>query len=210
MPRAQRIRSPLLSLQDIMVHSLPSDLAAAESMRQCVHDARNALAAISSAGEVLSRVEQPHALAREAGVVVQRQARHLSARIAELLGMLQPADAPCRVLLVSDDARLLVIAGRMLETSGCTVDFCANSEEALAAMQHRKHSIVVVDVRTSRGNGLGLAQRARSSGFDGRIVAVWGSQLPSHHQVEDGLAGFDAVLTRNFDPASLQTALGGG
>jgi CheY-like chemotaxis protein len=176
-------------------------------MRRCVHDARNALAAISSAGEVLSRVEAPHELVREAGVVVQRQARQLSARIAEMLGMLQPAGEPCRVFVVSDDARLLVMAGRMLTSSDCTVDFCANVEEGLNAMQQGQHSIGVVDVRTSRGNGLGLAERARRSGFNGRIVAVWGSQLPRHHQVEDGLAGFDAVLTRNFDPSALRSAL---
>ncbi|MEZ2298486.1 hypothetical protein [Variovorax sp. RCC_210] len=190
-----------------MANPLSPDLAATDPVRRCVHEARNALAAISSAGEVLSRAEPPHELVREAGVVVQRQAHQLSARIAEILGMLQPAAEPCRVLVVSDDARLLVRAGRVLASSDCMVDFCANVEEGLSAMQQGQHRIGVVDVRTSRGNGLGLAQRARRSGFNGRIVAVWGSQLSRHHQVEDGLAGFDAVLTRNFDPSALRGAL---
>jgi CheY-like chemotaxis protein len=189
------------------MNPLSSDRSPSDALGRCVHDARNALAAISSAGEVLARVEPPHELIREAGVVVQRQARHLSTRIAEILAMVQHGGEPQRLLAVSDDARLLAMLGGVLGAREWRIDFCASSEDGLRALHQREHACALVDVRTSRGGGLGLAQRARHEGFRGRLVAVWGSRLPHQHQQEDGVAGFDTLLARNFEPAALRAAL---
>jgi len=98
----------------------------------------------------------------------------------------------------------------MLAACDYKVDFCAGSEEGLLTLQRGRHALAVVDVRTSRGGGLGFGQRARSAGFDGRMVAVWGSQLPHQHPHEEGVARFDAVLPRHFEPLALRAALGQG
>ena len=193
-----------------MNQTASSPLPLADTVGQCVHDVRNALAAISSASEVLTRVDPPDELIREAGVVVQRQTRNLSRRLTELLDLVQRVDEPGRALAVSDDARLLAVLGGMLAACGYKVEFCAGTEEGLRALQRRPYAIAVVDVRTSHGAGLGLGQRARSAGFDGRMVAVWGSQLPHQHTHEEGVARFDAVLPRHFEPPALRAALGQG
>ncbi|KQW54342.1 response regulator transcription factor [Variovorax sp. Root411] len=173
----------------------------------CVHEVRNALAAIASASEVLARIEPPHELAREAGMVVQRQAHQLSCRIGELIAHAQRAGPSHRVLAVSDDAHLLATLGGMLAAQGCRVDFAASSEEGLRALLPREHEAAVIDVRTSKGKGLGLGHRARSAGFEGRMVAVWSAHLPDRQQHGEGVAGFDAVLTRAFESAALRATL---
>jgi len=177
-------------------------------LSRCVHDARNALAAISSASEVLARVELPHAVLHEAADVVSRQVRHLSARMSELVEHAQrAAGEPGRALVVSDDARLLAVLGGLLSDAGYKVDLAASSDGGYNALMKRAPGIAVVDVRTSTGTALSMARRARQAGFEGRMVAVWGSSLAQEQQDKGGIAGFDAVLARTFEPAALRAAI---
>jgi len=178
---------------------------------RCVHDARNALAAISSASEVLARVELPHAVLREAGVVVGRQVRQLSAHMAELVVHAQRgAGNVGRALAVSDDAGLLAVLGGLLWDAGYRVELAASSDSGYAALVQRAPEIAVIDVRTSTGTALSLGQRARGAGFEGRMVALEDSpsaQEQRGSQDSGGIAGFDAVLARSFEPAALQAAI---
>jgi len=177
-------------------------------LKRCVHDARNALAAISSASEILARVELPQAVLREAGVVVARQSRQLSARMSELVDHAQRGTHPSgRALAVSDDAGLLAVLGVLLSDAGYKVDLAASSDGGYNALMKRAPEIAVVDVRTSTGTALSLAKRARGAGFEGRMVAVWGSPLAQDQQDKGGIAGFDAVLARTFEPAALHAAI---
>jgi len=178
------------------------------NLNRCVHDARNALAAISSASEVLTRVELPQAVLREAGAVVSRQARQLSARMSELVAHAQRgAGTANHALAVSDDARLLVLLAGLLADAGYQVDLAASSDSGFSALMKRPPEIAVIDVRTSTGTALSLARRARGAGFEGRMVAVWSSPLAQDQQDKGGIAGFDAVLARTFEPAALHAAI---
>jgi CheY-like chemotaxis protein len=177
-------------------------------LSRCVHDARNALAAISSASEVLERVELPRAVLHEAAVVVSRQVRQLSERMSELVVHAQRASGePGRALAVSDDARLLALLGCLLSDAGYRVDLAASSDGGYNALMKRVPDIAVVDVRTSTGGALSMGRRARDAGYEGRMVAVWGSALAQHQQDKGGIAGFDAVLARSFEPAALRAAI---
>lgn len=175
----------------------------------CVHEVREALAAITWASEVLARIEPPHELALEACAVVRRQASHLSRLIAELMAHVQQARDPVRVLAVSDDAHLLATLGGMLAAQDCHVDLAASGEDALRVLMPRRHDVALIDVRTSRSPGVGLAHRARDMGFDGRLVALWdaGSE---HCQPAQAAAGFDLVLTCAIEAAALRAAIAGG
>jgi CheY-like chemotaxis protein len=191
--------------------SEPSIVDDTRDLNRCVHDARNALAAISSASEVLARVELPQAVLREAGVVVARQVRHLSARMSELVAHAQRGAGDAgRALAVSDDAGLLAVMGGLLSDAGYKVDLAASSDSGYNVLVKRAPEIAVVDVRTSTGAALLLGRRARGAGFEGRMVAVWGSSLaqdPQEPQDQGGIAGFDAVLARSFEPAALRAAI---
>lgn len=181
--------------------------SATADLDHCAHRARNALAAIASAGELLSRSEAPHALAREAGVVVQRQVQQLSDEVGELIAHAQRADQAPGVLAVSDDAQLLATLDGLLGAEGCRVELAATSEDGLRALMSQRYDVAVIDVRTSRGLGLGLARRAREAGFDGRLVGIWGAQLPGRRQQDEGVVGFDRLLTRTFHPTTLRAVL---
>jgi CheY-like chemotaxis protein len=179
-----------------------------KDLSRCVHDARNALAAISSASEVLARVELPHDVLHEAAVVVSRQVRQLSARMSELVVHAQrAAGEPGRALVVSDDARLLAVLSGLLSDAGYKVDLAASSDGGYNVLMKRAPEIAVVDMRTSTGSGLAMGRRARDAGFEGRMVAVWGSPLAQDQQDKGGIAGFDAVLARTFEPAALRAAI---
>ncbi len=186
-------------------HSILDD---SRDLRRCVHDARNALAAISSAGEVLARVGLPHAVLHEASVVMTRQIHQLTDRMDQLVVHAQrAAGEPGRALAVSDDARLLALMGGLLSDAGYKVDLAASGDGGYTALMKRAPEIAVVDVRTSAGTALSLGRRARDAGFEGRMVAVWGSPLAQAQQDKGGIAGFDAVLARSFEPAALRAAI---
>jgi CheY-like chemotaxis protein len=186
----------------------PSLVDDPRDLNRCVHDARNALAAISSASEVLARVELPQAVLHEAGVVVARQVRQLSARMSELVAHAQRGAGDAgRALAVSDDAGLLAVLGGLLADAGYKVDLAASSDGGYNALMKRAPEIAVVDVRTSTGTALSLGRRARGAGFEGRMVAVWSSSLAQDQQDKGGIAGFDAVLARTFEPAALRAAI---
>jgi len=180
-------------------------------LNRCVHDARNALAAISSASEVLARVELPQAVLRDAGIVVGRQVRHLSAHMSELVVHAQRgAGNAGRALAVSDDAGLLAVLGGLLSDAGYRVELAASSDGGYAVLMQRAPEIAVIDVRTSTGTALSLGQRARGAGFKGRMVAVEDSSLAHEQRVPQdvcGIAGFDTVLERSFEPAALRAAI---
>ncbi|RST48574.1 response regulator transcription factor [Variovorax sp. DXTD-1] len=188
--------------------STVSTVDGSRDLSRCVHEARNALAAISSASEVLAQVELPQAVLHEAAVVVSRQVRQLSARMNELVDHAQrAAGEPGRALVVSDDAKLLAVLGGLLSDAGYRVDLAASSDDGYSALMNRVPEIAVVDVRTSTGSALSMGRRARDAGFEGRMVAVWGSSLAQHQQDKGGIAGFDAVLARTFEPAALRAAI---
>jgi len=186
-----------------------------EDLNRCMHDARNALAAISSASEVLARVELPHAVLRDAGIVVARQVLQLTARMTELMAHAQRGAGNAGLALaVSDDAGLLAMLGGLLSDAGYRVELAATSEGGYLALMKRVPEIAVIDVRTSTGTALALGQRARGAGFEGRMVAVEDSPPaadqsgPQAHEDKGAIAGFDAVLARTFEPAALHAAIG--
>ena len=191
-----------------LIHMPRSLIEDTRDLKRCVHDARNALAAISSASEILARVELPQAVLREAGVVVARQSRQLSARMSELVAHAQRGShASGRALVVSDDAGLLAVLGVLLSDAGYKVDLAASCEGGYHALMKRAPEIAVVAGRASAGPARRRARRARGAGFEGRMVAVWGSPLAKDQQDKGGIAGFDAVLARSFEPAALHAAI---
>jgi len=186
----------------------------AVDLNRCMHDVRNALAAISSASEVLARVELPHAVLRDASILVGRQVRQLTTHMAELVAHAQRgAGNAGRALAVSDDAGLLAILCGLLSEAGYRVELAASSDSGYAALMQRAPEIVVIDVRTSTGTALSLGQLARGAGFEGRMVAVDGSppaqdrSEPQEAGDKSAIAGFDAVLARSFEPAALHAAI---
>ena len=144
-------------------------------LKRCVHDARNALAAISSASEILARVELPQAVLREAGVVVARQARQLSARMSELVVHAQRGShASGRALVVSDDAGLLAVLGVLLSDAGYKVDLAASSDGGYLALMKRSPEIAVVAGRPAPRTARARAPPPRGARIGGRRGARWG------------------------------------
>lgn len=182
---------------------------ASTDLDHCVHEARNALAAMATASELLARLAPSHPLANEASLVVQRQGRQLSERLSDLVVHVRSSHGRFRVLAISDDAHLLAALGRMLTAHDCRTDFAASSEDGLHALTTRRHQLALVDVRTSNGAGLAVARRARDAGFEGRLFAIWSARLPHQRAQEEGIAGFDLLLSRSVETGAFKAALDG-
>lgn len=175
-----------------------------------MHDARNALAALSTAGEVLEGAASTIAVRHEAGAVVARQALELTDCMGELMTHARQGSAHAgRALVVSDDMHLLARLAGLLSHAGYRIDLALSAVAGYEALAREQPDVVVIDLRTSAGEARSLARRARGAGSTAWLIAIEatvaprGTPPPSAH-------GFDVVLARAFEIKALRGAVGAG
>lgn len=123
-------------------------LRAPTRLDRCAHDARNALAAISAATEVLARDDAPPAVLHKAGAVVARQAHELAERIGELMTHARHGTAESeRALVVSDDMHLLARLAGLLSHAGYRIDLAVNTVTGYEALVREQPDFAVIDRR---------------------------------------------------------------
>lgn len=173
-----------------------------------MHDARNALAALSAASELLERDASTNAVLHEAGAVVARQAHALTEFMGELMAHARQGSAQAgRALVVSDDMRLLARLAGLLSHAGYRIDLALSTVAGYEALVRDRPDVAVIDLRTSAGEARSLARLARGAGFDRRLIAIEAANAPRCESPGEA-DGFDAVLARLFDPKALRAALG--
>lgn len=199
---------PAMSAHPLAMNpSSPLRIPAAR-LDRCVHDARNALAAISAATEVLQRADSPPPVLHKAGAVVARQARELAERLSELMThALQGTAQSERALVVSDDMQLLARLAGLLSHAGYRIDLAVNTIAGYEMLLREQPDFAVIDLRTSAGEARSLARLARAAGFDGRLIAIEDSVATRGLPPTSSAAGFDAVLARSFELTLLRAAI---
>jgi DNA-binding response OmpR family regulator len=60
---------------------------------------------------------------------------------------------PPRILLMDDEAAILIPTSRFFGFLGCQVDTAEEAEEALALLCHRRYDLAILDLRLTRHNG---------------------------------------------------------
>lgn len=112
-----------------------------------------------------------------------------------------------RALVADDLAPNRDILVRMLEQAGVTVHSATNGTDALAMLETSPIDIAYLDIRMPGMTGMDMARRIAAMGRgDLKIVAVSASALV-HQQAEYLAAGFDDVLDKPVQMASLYASM---
>jgi len=197
-----------MSADPLAMNPTPSLRIPPLRLDRCVHDARNALAAISAATEVLGRADSPPPVLHQAGAVVARQTRELTERLGELMTHALHGTAQSeRALVVSDDMHLLARLAGLLSHAGYRLDLAVSTIAGYEALVREQPDFAVIDLRTSAGEARSLARLARAAGFDGRLIAIEDSVATRGLPSTSSAAGFDAVLARSFELTLLRAAI---
>jgi two-component system response regulator HydG len=113
--------------------------------------------------------------------------------------------ARSHILLVDDDERLRIAAGKVLTAEGYRVTSAASGKEALDVLQQEAVALVVSDLRLPDLDGLALLQQARQILPDAEVVMITG-----HGSIEKAvdamrLGAYDFIEKPLDSPALLKT-----
>jgi PAS domain S-box-containing protein len=121
-----------------------------------------------------------------------------------------PAASGLRVLLAEDNPVNQLVARRMLERLGCSVDIAADGEQALALFEPGRYDLVLLDCEMPVRDGFSAAQemRAREAGQQTRtpIIALTASS-PNEDPARFRSAGLDDYLPKPLETQSLDRLL---
>ena len=120
------------------------------------------------------------------------------------------AEAVVGHVLIAEDNRInQVIAKRLLESLGITVDVVADGAAAVQAVRQRHYDVVLLDCQMPVLDGYGAAQQIRAEEAKGRhipMLAVTASVMPEDHE-RARAAGVDAVLMKPLRADELRQAV---
>jgi CheY-like chemotaxis protein len=96
--------------------------------------------------------------------------------------MIQPQ--PLRVLCADDNALVLDMLARTLESAGHHVEIATDGRAAVArvAQDPAYFHLIVTDTRMPRLDGFGVVQEARSAGYRGKIIVLANALSPEDRQ----------------------------
>jgi CheY-like chemotaxis protein len=96
--------------------------------------------------------------------------------------MIQPH--PLRVLCADDNARVLDMLAKTLESAGHHVEVATDGRAAVmrVAKDPSYFQLIVTDTRMPRLDGFGVVQEARSAGYQGKIIIFANSLSPEDRQ----------------------------
>jgi two-component system cell cycle response regulator CpdR len=121
--------------------------------------------------------------------------------------MIQPR--PLRVLCADDNALVLDMLAKVLESAGHHVEVVADGRAAVAkvAADPGYFQLIITDTRMPRLDGFGLVQEARSAGYQGKIIIFANSLTPEDRQRYENLR-VDRVIDKPGKSGELLGAVG--
>jgi CheY-like chemotaxis protein len=101
--------------------------------------------------------------------------------------MIQPQ--PLRVLCADDNALVLDMLAKTLESAGHHVEVATDGRAAVTrvAKDPTYFQLIVTDTRMPRLDGFGVVQEARSAGYRGKIIIFANALSPEERQRYDEL-----------------------
>lgn len=113
---------------------------------------------------------------------------------------------PLRILLAEDNAVNRMLAVRLLEKAGHTVDVAGTGREALAALERAQFDLVMMDVQMPEMDGVtataAIRERERSSGVHVPILALTAHAMSGDRE-RCLAAGMDDYLSKPLQPKAL-------
>lgn len=117
---------------------------------------------------------------------------------------------PKRLLVVDDDASLLLAVSETLRAEGYVVTTARRGSEALVRIAERMPDLIISDIRMPGMDGYQLARNLRSAPHTRLIPIVF---LTAKDETADRVAGFrsgvDAYVTKPFEPEELVAIIAG-
>ena len=117
---------------------------------------------------------------------------------------------PKRLLVVDDDASLLMAVSETLRAEGYVVVTARRGAEALVRVAERTPDLIISDIRMPGMDGYQLARNLRSTPHTRLIPVVF---LTAKDEIADRIAGFrsgvDAYVTKPFEPEELLAIVAG-
>ena len=117
---------------------------------------------------------------------------------------------PKRVLVVDDNAGLLLAVSETLLAEGYAVVTARRGREALVRIAERMPDLIISDIRMPGMDGFQLARNLRSAPHTRLIPIVF---LTAKDETADRVAGFrfgvDAYITKPFEPVELAAIVAG-
>src|SRR6188768_1046244 len=111
---------------------------------------------------------------------------------------------PKRLLVVDDDASLLLAVSETLRAEGYVVVTARRGAEALVRVAERLPDLIISDIRMPGMDGYQLARNLRSAPHTRLVPIVF---LTAKDETADRIAGFrtgvDAYVTKPFEPEEL-------
>jgi CheY-like chemotaxis protein len=123
----------------------------------------------------------------------------------------ESANAARRVLLAEDNPVNQLVATKMLEKMGCTVDIAADGIQAIEMSARFPYDVIFMDVQMPNLDGLEATRRIRqrTTGPRVRIIAMTANAMAGDRErCLD--AGMDDYVSKPITPALLQEALDRG
>lgn len=117
---------------------------------------------------------------------------------------------PKRLLVVDDDASLLLAVSETLRAEGYVVVTARRGREALVRVAERIPDLIISDIRMPGMDGYQLARSLRSAPHTRLVPIVF---LTAKDETSDRIAGFrsgvDAYITKPFEPEELVAIVAG-
>jgi CheY-like chemotaxis protein len=94
--------------------------------------------------------------------------------------MIDPQQSPLRVLCADDNALVLDMLAKTLQSAGHHVEVASDGRAAISRVKENPgyFQLIVTDTRMPQLDGFGVVQQARSAGFEGKIIVFANSLTP--------------------------------
>lgn len=111
---------------------------------------------------------------------------------------------PKKVLIVDDEANIVISLEFLMEQAGYTVDVARTGDEALAKMASFAPDLILLDVMLPGINGFDICQRLRQTPAWQHIKVIMLTAKGREVEITKGLAlGADAYITKPFSTKAL-------
>jgi len=125
------------------------------------------------------------------------QAEQLASELAQILA---PSDKPQAVLVVDDDPGILDMHSRLIEQTGRRVLTARNGREALAALEHTRPDLILLDLMMPEMDGYETCQELkRFPELKDTIIVFFTARSEDFTQILGLDAGADDYLVKPFD-----------
>lgn len=122
--------------------------------------------------------------------------------------MIQPQQ-PLRVLCADDNAMVLDMLAKTLQSAGHHVEVASDGRAAVSRVEEDPgfFHLIVTDTRMPRLDGFGVVEQARSAGFRGRFI-VFASSLSEEERQRYAQLQVDRVIDKPGKTGELIGAIG--